>query len=726
MGSLRVRVHPSTAALAAILLAACGPSEQPAASDADAAATPAAPPVTPAPVQRFAAVDGARIVSAEASEPGQWLTAGRDYGEERFSPLDAITPANVGELGLAWFVDLDTNRGQEATPIVVDGVLYVSTAWSKVKAYDAATGEELWAYDPEVPFEWAGSGCCDVVNRGVAAWEGKIYVGTYDGRLVALDAETGEEIFDVNTIDREWPYSITGAPRIVKGLVIIGNGGAELGVRGYVTAYDAETGEQAWRFHTVPGNPADGFESAAMETAASTWNGEWWVLGGGGTVWDGMAYDPDLDLLYIGVGNGSPWNQALRSPGGGDNLFLSSIVALDPDTGAYVWHYQESPGETWDYTATQPIIVTDLVIDGLNRRVLLHAPKNGFFYVIDAGSGELLSATPFMPQNWTTGVDMTTGRPIPVEAARFDKTGLPAMVMPGPQGAHSWHPMSYSPETGYVYLPASESGYVFSSPEDFTPVQGGVNTGMGFATPEQREGLEPAPPFRSFTMAWDPVHKAEVWRSEFRPGPGAGTLATGGGLVFAGGAETDLVAFDAATGEKLWSVPTQTPVVAAAASYAVEGEQHVAVLAGYGPGGYGRSNNSRLLVFALGGTAALPPAPPAPPPPVLDPPEQTASAETIAHGEEVFRTRCQLCHEPPAANRNLFPDLRYSLALGDADLFESIVLGGLLQANGMAPFDAVLDPPDAEALRAYLVGRAHQLKAQQAAAAAAAPPPPRN
>jgi PQQ-dependent dehydrogenase (methanol/ethanol family) len=688
--------------LAALLLAAaCAPSDQ----------------ATAQTTRGFAAVDGARIAAAD-SEPGQWLAVGRDYGEQRFSPLDQIDAETIGELGLAWFVDLDTNRGQEATPIVIDGVLYVSTAWSKVKAYDAATGEELWAYDPEVPLEWAGRGCCDVVNRGVAAWDGKIYVGTYDGRLVALDAATGEEIFDVNTIDRAWPYSITGAPRIVKGKVIIGNGGAELGVRGYVTAYDAETGALAWRFYTVPGNPAEGFENPILEEAAETWSGDWWTLGGGGTVWDGMAYDPDLDLLYIGVGNGSPWNQALRSPGGGDNLFLSSIVALDPDTGDYVWHYQESPGETWDYTATQPIIVADLDIDGVERRVLLHAPKNGFFYVLDAETGELLSATPFMPQNWTSGVDMATGRPIEIAAARFDQTGLPAMVMPGPQGAHSWHPMSYSPETGYVYLPASESGFVFSSPESFTPTQGGVNTGMGQATPEQREAadLPPTPPFRSTMIAWDPVAREEVWRADyFRPGPGSGALATAGGLVFTGGAEIDFLALDAATGEKLWSIPTQTPVVAAAASYAIDGEQYIAVLAGYGPGGYGRSNSSRLLAFKLGGSAVLPPPPPAPPPPVLDPPEQTASAETVAHGETVFRTRCQLCHEPPAANRALFPDLRYSLALNDADLFESIVLGGLLQANGMASFDEVLDPPDAEAVRAYLISRAHQLMAQQAA-----------
>ena len=268
------------------------------------------------------------------------MSHGRTYGEQRFSPLGQISTETVGKLGLTWFADLDTDRGQEATPLVADGVLYVSTSWSKVKAYDAATGKALWSYDPEVPGEWAVNACCDVVNRGVALWEGKVYVGSLDGRLIALDAATGKELWDVNTIDRTKPYTITGAPRVVKGKVLIGNGGAEFGVRGYVSAYDAGTGELAWRFYTVPGDPAKGFESPILEKAAATWSGQWWALGGGGTVWDSMAYDPDLDLLYIGVGNGSPWNHQIRSEGKGDNLFLASIVALDPDDGSYVWHYQ--------------------------------------------------------------------------------------------------------------------------------------------------------------------------------------------------------------------------------------------------------------------------------------------------------------------------------------------------------------------------------------------------
>jgi len=312
-----------------------------------------------------------------------WLTHGRTYGEQRFSPLEQVNADNVRGLGLDWFFDIPTDRGIEATPLVLDGVMYVTGSWSTVFALDARTGEQIWAYDPAVPRIWGRNACCDVVNRGVAARGDKIYVGTIDGYLVALNAVDGSVAWRVNTIDRDKPYTITGAPRVIKGNVMIGNGGAEYGVRGYVTAYDAETGKQNWRFYTVPGNPADGFENEAMEMAAATWSGEWWKVGGGGTVWDSMAYDGQLDLLYIGVGNGSPWNRQIRSPGGGDNLFVSSIVALKPDTGDYVWHYQTTPGETWDYTATQHIILADLVIGGQLRQVAMQAPKNGFFYVLD-------------------------------------------------------------------------------------------------------------------------------------------------------------------------------------------------------------------------------------------------------------------------------------------------------------------------------------------------------
>ncbi|MBT8061297.1 MAG: PQQ-binding-like beta-propeller repeat protein, partial [Gammaproteobacteria bacterium] len=348
----------------------------------------------PVPTQqetRVGWVDASRVANADA-EPENWLVHGRTNSEQRFSPLDLVNDGNVHELGLAWYVDLDTNRGQEATPIVVDGVLYSTSAWSKVQAVDARTGRLLWQYDPEVAGIWNIRACCGVQNRGAAVWQGRVYFGALDGRLIALDAATGELVWQVNTTDQAQSYTITGAPRIADGKVIIGNGGAEYGVRGYVTAYDAETGEQLWRFYTVPGNPADGFEDKTQEMAAATWTGEWWTEGGGGTAWDSFAYDPSLNLVYIGTGNGSPWARALRSPDGGDNLFLASIVAVDADTGKYAWHYQTTPGDTWDYTAVQHMILADLEIDGRQRQVIMQAPKNGFFYVIDRVTGELISA----------------------------------------------------------------------------------------------------------------------------------------------------------------------------------------------------------------------------------------------------------------------------------------------------------------------------------------------
>jgi quinohemoprotein ethanol dehydrogenase len=469
-------VRLSALVSAALLVAACGPATDtpaPAASTAPAASQPAAAPYA-------AAVNTARLVAAD-SEPGNWMSNGRDYGEQRFSPLDQITTENVSQLGLAWYADMDTSRGQEATPIVVDGAMYLSTAWSHVKAFDVRTGEPLWAFDPKVDPAKGVDACCDVVNRGVAVWDGKVFVGTLDGRLIALDSATGEELWSVVTVDQTKPYTITGAPRIVKGQVIIGNGGAEYGVRGYITAYDANTGEQNWRYYTVPGNPADGFEQPELATAAETWNGEWWRLGGGGTVWDSMAYDADLNLLYIGVGNGSPWNQSLRSPGGGDNLFLTSIMAINPDDGTYRWHYQTTPGETWDYTATQHIIVADLTIDGAERRVVMQAPKNGFFYVLDAATGQLITAEKFVPTSWATHIDLETDRPVEIPEARYNETGVPLIVQPSALGGHNWHPMSFSQRTNLVYLAARENIMGYSGETEFITSERGWNTGTDFA-----------------------------------------------------------------------------------------------------------------------------------------------------------------------------------------------------------------------------------------------------
>jgi PQQ-dependent dehydrogenase (methanol/ethanol family) len=663
-------------------------------------------------------VDGARITNAD-SEPGSWLSHGRTYSEQRFSPLTRISTDNVGKLGLTWFADLDSQRGQEATPLVVDGVLYVSTAWSKVKAYDAKTGKALWAFDPQVPGETGVNACCDVVNRGVAVWKGKVFVGTIDGRLIALDAANGAKLWDVVTVDQSKPYTITGAPRVVKGKVLIGNGGAEFGVRGYVTAYDAQTGKQVWRFYTVPGNPADGFEQPILATAAKTWSGNWWRMGGGGTVWDSMSYDPELDLLYIGVGNGSPWNHTLRSAGKGDNLFLSSIVALKPDTGEYVWHYQSTPGEDWDHTATQQIIIADLPIDGSKRRVLMQAPKNGFFYVIDAATGKLISAKNFTEVTWASGIDIATGRPIENPAARYDRTGKPFQSLQNPNGAHTWHSMAYSPLTGLVYLPIHGTPFLFGAPTNFsytTPMA--QNVGADFSANATVDPKQVLAHTYGRLIAWDPVKQKEVWRVERAGQANGGALATAGGLVFQGTGSGQFTALDAVTGRELWTSATQTGVVAAPMTYSVDGEQYVAILVGTGSSwaliggdtnmkGFARTNLSRLLVYKLGGTGELPVASVAQLPPI-SPPPANASAGVVAKGATLYGTYCSSCHGAGAVQVGILPDLRRTPTLQTTEAFEQVVVGGVRQAHGMANFSRVLGKGDADAIRAFVILRANQ------------------
>ncbi|MDP2141707.1 MAG: PQQ-dependent dehydrogenase, methanol/ethanol family [Gammaproteobacteria bacterium] len=711
----------STLATAALLIAACGPTPE---------QTPSAIPVTPIPTAVSAttpsfgaAVNTERLVAFD-SEPGNWMSVGRDYGEQRYSPLEQINVNNVGQLSLTWYADIDTSRGQEATPVVVDGAMYVSTAWSHVKAYDVRDGTLLWAFDPGVDPAKGVDACCDVVNRGVAVWEGIVFVGTIDGRLIALDSQTGEQVWSVVTIDETKPYTITGAPRIVKGKVIIGNAGAEYGVRGYVTAYDAATGEQAWRYYTVPGNPADGFEQPELEMAAQTWNGEWWTLGGGGTVWDAMAYDADLNLLYIGVGNGSPWNQSLRSPGGGDNLFLTSIMALNPDDGTYRWHYQTTPGETWDYTATQHIMVADLMIDGQQRRVVMQAPKNGFFYVLDAATGQLISAEKFVPVNWASHIDLETDRPVEIPEARYDETGVPMIVYPGPQGGHNWHPMSFSQRTNLVYLPAREQhrGYV-ADPVLITTDRGwniGLDSSAGAALVEAAG--DNAPQTQAYLLAWDPVNQREVWRSpRLVPNEAAGVLSTAGGLVFQGNASGEFNAYKDDNGELLWSAMTQAMIVAAPITFTVDGVQHVAVLAGgrslptTGAGAIGSTtrastNNSRMLVFKIGGNAQLPDELPQEVSAAgeLNPPPMIGDSETIAHGEQVYGRLCSVCHGASGISDSVgtFPDLRYSARLASAEAWHSVVIGGELVAGGMVSFAGALETADPEAIRAYIIARA--------------------
>jgi len=675
---------------------------------------------------RAAGVDAARLLNAE-SEPGQWLSYGGNYQEHRFSRLTQINRDNVKQLGLTWFADYDTNLQQEATPLYIDGVIYVSTAWSKVYAFDARTGKELWQYNPRVPGEWAVNVCCGLVNRGIAAYNGRIYVGTLDGRLVAIDAGTGKEVWSVMTIDKSQRYSITGAPRVVKDRVLIGNAGAEFGVRGYLTAYDAESGDQIWRFYTVPGNPDKGFENEALKKAAQTWTGEWWKIGGGGTVWDSFTYDPVTDFVYIGVGNGSPWNARIRSPQGGDNLYLSSIVAVKADTGEYVWHYQTTPWETWDYTATQHIIVTDLEIDGAQRHVVMQAPKNGFFYVLDATTGELLRADAYTEVNWTDGIDMKTGRPRIRPEAQY-QAGKPFNALPGPQGAHAWHPMAYDPQAGLVYIPVQRAYFPFVVDPGYEPRPVGYNLGVDLGAPMTYYRDKPDEPrdFVGYLEAWDPVAGKEVWRGEENQGPTGGALATAGGLVFQGGGSgREFRAYDARTGEKLWSIDAQTGVLAGAISYELDGAQYVAIsVGGNQAGGYYAPNYSRLLVFSLNGKAQLPPTEPYVPRP-LAPPPATASVEVVETGRARYSQYCAACHGENGQTRGAtFPDLTRTPLLHTQEGFDNVVLKGALSERGMASFSTVLEPKDTQALRAFIVARANEMK-NAAPPAPSGPPPPR-
>jgi PQQ-dependent dehydrogenase (methanol/ethanol family) len=656
-------------------------------------------------------VDGRRIIHAD-DEPGQWLSVGRTYDEQRFSPLTKITPDNVSSLALTWFADLDTNRGQEASPLMIDGVLYVTSAWSKVFAFDARTGKPLWSYDPKVPSEWGIRGCCDVVNRGLAAWGGNVFVASYDGRLIALDAKTGSRAWEVNTIDRTKPYTSTGAPRIARGKVIIGNGGSEIGVRGYVSAYDVRDGKLVWRFYTVPGDPSKPRENPQMQAAAKTWNGDlYWKLGGG-TVWDAIAYDPVTRLVYFGTANGTPWVAEARSPGGGDNLFTNSIIAVNVDSGAYVWHYQTTPAETWDFDAASPFVIADLNYATGKRRVLMQAGKNGFFYALDAASGKLLSADKYVPVTWASHVDLQTGRPVEIPDARFGKTGKPAIVQPGAQGAHSWHPMSFSRRTGLVYFPLVETSTAFAPDPAYRYREGAANTAMGRAPPTLYDDLHSDAPrtARSFLIAWDPVASKEVWRSDLRGTIASGVLTTAGGLVFQGSQKGEFTAFRDTGGQKLWTADPQTGVVAAPISYEVAGEQYLAQLAGYGSRDYYTGNRSRLLVYKLGGKAQLPEVGPPPPARTLNPPVAFGTPEFIARGADVFSIHCTMCHETAYGNRGLFPDLRYSPMINSGEAFKAVVIEGLLQPKGMVSFRERISIDDAEAIRAYLTKRAWDAK----------------
>ncbi|MFP7632657.1 PQQ-dependent dehydrogenase, methanol/ethanol family [Pseudomonas veronii] len=673
-----------------------------------------------------AQVDGRRIIAAD-QEPGNWMSHGRTYDEQRYSPLDSVNASNVGQLGMAWTTKLDIDSGTEATPLVVDGVMYTTGAFSIVYAINAATGELLWKYDPKVPPENLSQGCCGPVNRGVAVWQGKVYVGSFDGRLIALDAASGQPVWSVDTIiDRTKSYSITGAPRVVKGKVLIGNGGAEFGVRGYVTAYDAETGKQVWRFYTVPGDPKLPPENAAMAKAMKTWDGDGWVKwGGGGTVWDSMAYDPQLDLLYVGTGNGSPWNYQFRTNGKGDNLYVSSILALRPDTGEYVWHYQITPQDQWDFTATQHMILADIKVDGKVRKVIMQAPKNGFFYVLDRTNGQLLSAKNFVPVNWASGIDMKTGRPILTGAADYSKE--PKVVQPSFLGGHNWHPMSFSPKTGYVYIPAQYTLAELKAAKApmFLANKSVVNFGLDVPDlPEDPKILNKIrDAWSGELIAWDPVQQKAAWKQPYISAGNGGTLATAGNLVFQGTADGRVVAYRADTGEQLWEHRANSGVMAGPVTYTVNGEQYVAFSVGWGgiiPLLTGPLTNkgkvraeSRVIAFKLGAHGELPPPKVAP---VLPTTHQTLTAtpEQLVQARGLFNGLCAGCHGLNAISGGVVPDLRY-LSDDKHAAFPAFVSGALI-TKGMPNFSDILQRDDMELIRQYLVKRNQDLQADLKAA----------
>jgi quinohemoprotein ethanol dehydrogenase len=668
-------------------------------------------------------VDTAAIAS-EGSD-GQWLSYGRNYSEQRFSPLAQVTKDNVGRLGLEWFLDLPNARSLEATPLAVDGILYFTTSWSVVYAVDGATGRVLWVFDPEsrqvmsttperLKTAWG-------THRGVAFWKGKVYLGTSDGRLIALGAKTGKPIWSVQTFDPDSPRTITSAPRVFGGKVIIGHAGGDIGsIRGYVTAYDDETGKQAWRFYTVPGNPAEGFENEAMAAAAKTWTGDWWKFGGGGAVWNAITYDPAFNRIYIGTGNGQPWNRKMRSEAGGDNLFTASIVALDADTGRYVWHYQVVPGDTWDFDAATDMVLADLLIDGSPKKVLMQASKNGFFYVIDRSNGKLVSAAAFGHQTWADHIDLATGRPVEVAGMRYEKGE--ALLWPGAAGAHSWQPMSYSPLTGLVYIPSldvpfyyNDSGLKSASwrPEKFS-MSSGLNA---------RDGDVPANAGKAALIAWDPLKQQSAWRVDFPGAWPAGTMVTQGHLVFSGNAAGHFAAFADDTGKKLWDFDAGRGIVAPPITYMVDGKQLISVLVDWsGSVNFGgslfaqhgwtyRGPGRRLLTFALDGKAVVPAAMSSPEEP-MDVPSFTIDPAKEAVGNQLYAGKCGMCHGADVRSGGGAPDLRASPVAADLDALKTVVLKGALSKFGMGAFPELNDD-DVEAIYAHIRARARATRLEE-------------
>ncbi|MDE0272600.1 MAG: PQQ-dependent dehydrogenase, methanol/ethanol family [Gammaproteobacteria bacterium] len=673
--------------------------------------------------------DDARIQDPQADE---WLSYGRDYSEQRFVSSDQINKANIADLGLAYSVDLGTKLGNIATPLVVNGLLIFPTNWNVVYAIDARTGEQRWRFDPQVPRRYTrvmGA----AASRGVAVYGDSVFIATMDGRLIAVDVETGEQRWETNTFDGgncNLPDAlpacfISGAPRAARGKVFIGFGGADLNARGYVSAYDAETGELAWRFFTVPNDPSKP-EHPEMKLASDTWSEGWWKrgIGGGGTVWDSIVYDQAFDQVIIGTGNaGGVYPRAIRSPGGGDNLFLASIIALDVETGSMNWYYQAIPGEQWDYTAAQPLILADLEFDNEPRKVVMQAPKNGFFYVLDREDGTLLGAEKFAEVTWAESIDEATGRPI--ETPQSDYSEEPKWIYPATLGAGNWQPPAYNPETNLVYIPSREAGFLFGMSKDIGPDKpfevkhGMIHSGLELKKFEVLVAEAGPPPIapQGLLKAYDPVAGEVVWRTPMEHIWNGGALTTAGDLVFTGDAMGKFRAYDALTGEELWSFDTYTSIASSPISYELDGTQYVALLTGSGmlmnqlgfsgpTAIYRYGNGGELLVFKLDGKARLEQ------PEIVDrslpePPERIGTAADVADGSDLYHTYCFSCHGGAVRSSAIMPDLR-KMTLERHEIFDQIVLEGVLEPLGMARFDDVLTPAQTKQIHAYIIDRAQQ------------------
>ena len=687
-------------------------------TSSDDEANDAAPSVQTADLPQIALVDDARVALAATDEPGSWLTYGQTFEEQRFSPLSQINRETVAGLKLAWVKHFDIRHRLQNTPLVVDGTMYVSDPWNVTYALDARTGEQVWRFDPQVDRESVRYACCTgPMTRGLAVYRGKVYIAAFDGRVIAVDAAHGTKVweFDTQHPSSVSPFTISGAPRVGGGKVYIGQSSSEFGVRGYVTALDAETGELAWRFYLVPGDPSQPYEHPELQPAAATWSGEWWKLGGGGTVWNSIVYDADFNTVYLGVGNGAPWPRDIRSPGGGDNLYLTSIVAVDPDTGRMKWHYQTTPADNWDYTATQDMVLADMEVDGVARKVLLQAPKNGFFYVIDRADGALLRAHPYGRVTWASHVDMQTGRP--VENPDFYYEENPQWIWPGRAGAHNWQAMSFDAGRGVMYIPTLELPSFFALDEQFAKTgvykKNPLGMSLGIAIGEYGARLMaeagPVPEQKAYLKAFDPLTGETLWNIEKDNNFNGGVLATAGGLVFqgdgswSGSGSGKLSAYDTDDGALLWEYEGYASISAPPITYAIDGTQYLAIMASadweYDGGG-------KLLVFSLGGDLVLA-EPPLRDHTIPEPPPLTASNEQLALGDQLYHQVCVSCHG--SLGRSMasprIVDLR-RMSPQTHQAFQAIVLGGARRELGMRSFADQMNFADVEAVHQFVISKA--------------------